>query len=124
MSLSRNAMIAALKKKVVPFLHDEGFSGTFPHFRRIAPAGIDLITFQFDQHGGGFVIETGCAPLQGTTLYWGKQVPPEKITAWDLHPDKRKRIQMRAGSSQEDWFRYDNGDFDSAAEAALELLGR
>ena len=84
------------------------FTGTFPHYRRPGKEHIDLITFQFDKRGGGFVIEISKCPPDGITTTWGQQIPANKIRAWDVHPDKRLRLQPRPGSSPDDWFRYDN----------------
>jgi hypothetical protein len=30
------------------------------------------LTFQFDRHGGGFVIEIGQCPADGCTTHWGE----------------------------------------------------
>ena len=91
MSLSRSLMIKALKDIVVPKLREDGFKGSFPHFRRIRDDQIDLLTFQFDRHGGGFVIELGKCPPEGFTTYFDEFIPPQKVTAWDVND--RHRIQ-------------------------------
>lgn len=57
----------ALKAVVVPALRLRGFMGTFPHFRRIGECGIDLLTFQFDKWGGGFVVEIAYCAGHGFT---------------------------------------------------------
>jgi hypothetical protein len=54
-------MEAELKSAVVPKLRSHGFKGSYPHFRRFADERIDLLTFQHDKWGGGFVIEIACA---------------------------------------------------------------
>lgn len=108
MSNARDQMIRALKKSVVPQLRERGFSGSFPHFRRRRSDRIDLFTFQFDRNGGGFVIELGQCPPEVFTTHWGKQIQPEKVTAWDLPPSRRARIKPRVGSGTESWFRYDS----------------
>jgi hypothetical protein len=46
-----------LRTAVLPWLPGCGFSGKFPHLRRIMQTSIDLLTFHFDKNGGGFVIE-------------------------------------------------------------------
>ncbi len=108
MSQARESMIRALQEIVVPRLREQGFKGSFPHFRRSSKEKIDLLTFQFDKWGGGFVIEISKCPSEGITTYLGEPIPPNKVTAWDLHPDERYRLQPRRGSSPSDWFRYDN----------------
>ncbi|HKN21922.1 MAG TPA: DUF4304 domain-containing protein [Terracidiphilus sp.] len=118
----RNAMEAQLKSAVVPILRGQGFRGSFPHFRPESEDRIDLLTLQFDRNGGGFVIEAACAPPEGITTYWGKVIEPQKITAWDIHPDKRRRIKAKEGSGTDSWFRYDQGDFDTCVKKVLGAL--
>jgi hypothetical protein len=123
MSDAQDQMKKALKSIVVPRLREYGFAGSFPHFRRLRPDRIDLLTFQFDRHGGGFVIEIGQCPPQGFTTYWGKQVAPDKITTWDLSPKERARLRPRDGSGIESWFRYDDAASASAfAQTAESVL--
>jgi hypothetical protein len=95
----RQAMIEALKAIVIPHLRANGFRGTFPHFRRIDETRIDLLTFQFDKWGGGFVIEISQCPPTGHHTKWGAYIPPQKVTAHDLHPDARLRLQPRQAGS-------------------------
>jgi len=100
-------MEASLTAIVIPVLRQLGFKGSFPHFRRLASNRINLLTFQFDKNGGGFVIEISNAKNKTFVTSWGKKIEPNKLTAHDLN--KRKRIQsnMREESSTDDWFRYD-----------------
>jgi hypothetical protein len=64
-------MDKALKGRVIPTLRQAGFTGSFPHFRRIQGERTDLITFQFDKWGGGFVIEIGCHQGSSFKTYLG-----------------------------------------------------
>ena len=100
-------MDAALKEMVVPVLRAKGFTGSLPHFRRKTTDAIELLTFQFDKWGGGFVVEISKCPIDGFTMPWGEHIPPNKVTAHHLNPDQRKRIQPREGSGTDDWFRFD-----------------
>ena len=105
---SRDKMDKSLSEIVVPVLRQLEFKGSFPHFRRIKSDRINLLTFQFDRSGGGFVIEIANCRPDGFTTYWGLDIKPNKLTAHDMN--KRKRIQsnMETDSSlTEDWFRYD-----------------
>jgi hypothetical protein len=126
MSEAQYQMKKALKAVVVPRLHDHGFKGSFPHFRRCRPNHIDLFTFQFDRHGSGFVIEIGQCSADGFRTHWGKQIAPEKVTAWDLPPNQRARVQLCAGSGTNGWFRYDKRAeqdvFKQTADSVLPLL--
>lgn len=105
---ARKEMVKNLSDIVIPVLRQKGFKGSFPHFRRLKADRINLLTFQFDRSGGGFVIEiTNCQP-NGFTTSWGTKIEPNKLTAHDLF--NRKRIQSNmdtASSLTEDWFRYD-----------------
>lgn len=49
---SRKAMDTAIKSVVIPVLREAEFTGSFPHLRRASTRGMDLLTFQFDRHGG------------------------------------------------------------------------
>ncbi len=133
MSEEHERMVKALKEIVVIKLRERGFRGSFPHFRRPGKEKIDLLTFQFDKWGGGFVIEISQCPPDGIKTYFGKalppdkQIPPGKVTAWHMHPAERFRLQPGQGSSPADWFRYDNplrfGDvFEKTAKEVLPFL--
>jgi hypothetical protein len=120
----REEMEAELKGAVVPALRLSGFKGSLPHFRRPSPKAIDLLTFQFDRLGGGFVIEISQCSLDGFTTHWGKHIPGSKISAWDLHPDQRHRIQPRNGGGTDAWFRFDTGQVKQVAQQVLDALPR
>lgn len=100
-------MVIALTEIVVTRLRNMGFNGSFPHFRRHGKEKIDLLTFQFDKYGGGFVLEISKCPPDGTSTHWGEHIPPNKVNAWDMHPSKRVRLQPGAGNSPSSWFRFD-----------------
>jgi hypothetical protein len=133
MSQEHERMVKALKEIVVTRLREQGFKGSFPHFRRPSTKKIDLLTFQFDKWGGGFVIEISKCPPEGIPIYFGKdippnkQIPPNKVTVWYTHPAERFRLQPGHGSSPADWFRYDKpirfGDvFEKTAREVLPFL--
>jgi hypothetical protein len=118
----RTSMDRELKSSVVPRLREAGFSGSFPHFRRSRAEVIDLLTFQFDRNGGGFVVELARSSKDGLTTHWGKHIPGNKVSAWDFHPSARHRIQPRMGSGTDCWFRFDHGQVAAAAEEFLKNL--
>jgi hypothetical protein len=122
MATPRQRMVTALRETFVTQLRSAGFTGTFPHFRRIQPARIDLLSFQFDKWGGGFVIEVSQCPPEGVALASGRCRPPSNVRATDVHPMKRLRLQPSLGSSTSDWFRYDGAPTggDIYQEVALE----
>jgi len=118
-------MIAELKRVVQPFLRSAGFSGSFPHYRRIGGVFIDLLTFQFDRHGGGFVIEIARCSGEGIITYWGKYIPPNEVTAWNVNPPFRKRLKAAQQASGTDgWFRYDVRPISEVAITAKMALER
>lgn len=118
----RKEMIVALNSIVVPVLRHRGFTGSFPHFRRLGTKQIDLITFQFDKWGGGFVVEISKCGTGGVTMPWGKRISPKKVTAHDLHPKDRIRLGCE-GPSTEDWYRYDTGNtLEAVAQEVVQQL--
>lgn len=124
MQKPRELIESELKNAVVPKLRASSFKGSFPHFRRVVENRIDLLTFQFDQNGGGFVIEISHCPRAGVTTPWGEVIPPQRVTAWDLHPDKRYRVKPYSDGGVDAWFRYDDGRFDNCVKQVLESLSR
>jgi hypothetical protein len=82
-----------------------------------------LLTFQFDRNGGGFVVEVAKAKKEGFRTYWGEHIPAEKLKAFDLHPEQRKRIKPGNDGSTDSWFRYDSiEDYEVVARTALALI--
>lgn len=118
----REEIEVILKRDIVPALRSRGFKGSMPHFRRMGPMQIDLLTFQFDRYGGGFVIEISkCAPT-GVITPWGQPIAPSKVTAYDLHPAERLRLKPKEGSGTDAWFRYDDGKFDACVAQVIKVF--
>ena len=98
MSISnRTEMVKCLTETVVPILRSLNFKGSFPHFRRQTDGRINLLTFQFDRSGGGFVIEIANCQPNGIRTSWGLEIRPNKVTAHDV--SKRKRIQSNMNTA-------------------------
>lgn len=121
-------MIAALKGQVVPVLRQKGFTGSFPHFRRRLPDAVHLITFQFNKHGGSFVVELATCPPDGYVTSWGARVPAAKVTAWDV-VRPRRRLGGPDINADGIWFNFEkrgllrSGDrFERAAAQMLPYL--
>ena len=112
MSKERDEMINSLKEIVVPKLIALNFKGSFPHFRRTIEEKTNLITFQFDRNGGGFVIElANYEGLQFKNVF-GKILPVTKMNAH--HLDNRQRIYpnvIEEENGTDSWFRYDQKKF-------------
>ena len=122
MSDPRDQMSAALREVVVPVLRDMGFSGSFPHFRRIRDWQIDLLTFQFNRYGGSFVVEVAfCAP-DGFTTHWGKHIRPNRVRAHDIHPRQRLRLGSHPPEKADHWFYYEPERSGVYTDTAVELL--
>lgn len=101
MTNARKDMVAALHQIVVPSLRANGFTGAFPHFRKMTAHQIDLFSFQFDRYGGGFVVEVAVCSTAGVMHEWGEYIPPHKVTTRDV--SERLRLNEKSGQ----WFRYD-----------------
>ncbi|MEE3953459.1 DUF4304 domain-containing protein [Peribacillus frigoritolerans] len=123
-SNERKMMDNALKKVVIPVLRKLEFKGSLPHFRRKNENNIDIITFQFNRWGGSFIVEFATCPTEGVTMYWGEQIPPNKVTAHHIN----KRLRLGAESVDEDgiWFDFENAkteeDFENVALSVLGLF--
>jgi uncharacterized protein DUF4304 len=118
----RKQMLDALKAVLIPSLKCDGFSGSFPHYRRRQSDFYDLMTFQFDKHGGGFVVEIARCLPSGIERRTG-HVQAGKARACDRHPNYRKRIKPRQGAGTDAWFRYDQEEAPAeVARAALRAL--
>ncbi|MFJ7666866.1 DUF4304 domain-containing protein [Lysinibacillus sp. NPDC097195] len=124
LSNSRLLMIKALKKRVVPYLREHGFKGTFPHFRRQNEENTDLVTFQFNRYGG-FLVELSNCGKYGVTMSWGEEVPPNKVTAHDTNLNDRFRLKEEI-DPRECWFYYEeaktDGDFEEVANEVLKRI--
>jgi hypothetical protein len=118
----RVSMDAVLKETVLPALRSSGFKGSFAHFRRFTNDSVELLTFQFDKWGGGFIVEIACGSIDGFTMPWGEHIPAKKLTAHHLHPNNRTRIQPIEGSGADAWFRFDDGNVNQTAQEVLERL--
>jgi hypothetical protein len=123
-SNERKKMDIALKKVVIPVLRKQGFKGSLPHLRRTNENNIDLITFQYSRWGGSFVVELAISPIEGVTLYWGEQIPPNKVNAH--HINKRFRLGAKSENYDGIWFNFEDAildeDFEQVATNVLEFL--
>jgi hypothetical protein len=111
-----------IKGTVLSWLRQEGFKGAFPHFRRPGQSAIDLLTFQFDQHGGGYVIEIAQCPADGIVTHWGRTISAGEAKAWDVHPSRRKRICADNRPGTDGWFRFDRTSPEQLAALTIAKL--
>jgi len=122
MSEARGEMLAALKEVIIPVLRDMGFSGSFPHFRRIRESQNDLLTLQFNRHGSSFVIEVSFCDPAGFTTSWEKFTPPNKVNAHDMNPYKRLRLGSPSPKEDGRWFSYESKSSEKYRNTALKVL--
>ena len=104
------AVRKTLKQILVPALDAAGFHGVFPEFRRTGGATLQLLSVQFDKHGGGFFLEFAEHALGDMSTSWGETIPESELTVAHTPIDCRARLQHKGGrnSVSEDWFRFDN----------------
>ena len=132
MATDHAKMVEALKCTVVPRLKKVGFKGTFPHFRRKGRDRIDLLSFQFDKWGGGFIIEISQCPPEGIITPLNESISGNNLKALDMHPDRRVRLCPDEGSAAANWFRYDDrvglrafkSIYEKTAESVLPYLAK
>ena len=108
MSTERDKMIKSLNEIFIPELRNRNFKGSFPHFRKTENGKTNLLTFQFDRYGGGFVIELANWNEPEFKAPWGEVIPLKKLTAHDLN--ERQRIYpntLTEENGKDSWFRYD-----------------
>ena len=107
MSTERTKMIKSLKEIFVPELRNMKFKGSFPHFRKTENGKTNLLTFQFDRNGGGFIIELANWNESEFKTHWDEIIPLNKLSARDL--SKRQRIypnSLTEKNGTDSWFRY------------------
>ena len=100
-------MVAKLKELVVPQLRKRGFTGSFPHFRRLNENQMNVLTFQFSRWGGSFVVEAASCPAEGVVLHTGRRIGPGEVKAHHIYP------RLRLGSSPPEAVDH-SFDFESA----------
>jgi hypothetical protein len=106
-------MIKSLKKFVIPELRNRNFKGSFPHFHKTVNGKTNLLTFQFDRNGGGFIIELANWNESEFKTHWDKIIPLNKLTAHDLN--ERQRIYPNTlieQNGKDSWFRFGNSKSD------------
>src|SRR5690348_16882989 len=75
----RQLIDGILKNTCVPLLRERGFVGSFPHFRRVNDAHLDLLMFQFRRDGTSFVVEISYADPERKNVRFRPEAPASKI---------------------------------------------
>ncbi|HEX6185447.1 MAG TPA: DUF4304 domain-containing protein [Pyrinomonadaceae bacterium] len=112
MTAHRNAILRALKEVFVPALRAGGFSGTFPHFRRVLPDRVDYLTVQFYSSGGSFVVEIATAGPDGKPVGYGRHLPVEKLNV-SYFSNRLRLGSDRAGGKADHWYVFGPRSYDA-----------
>ena len=121
-------MVVALNQIVVPELRKRGFTGRFPHFRRIVGSRVDLLSFQFGRKRliDNFVIEISQCPAAGFSMNWGEFIAASKATSHHMSGRYRWRLLPVKASpalqTNEEWFNFEQGDYQAVANSVLPFL--
>lgn len=112
-----------IKTIIVPELRRLDFMGSFPHFRRICNnERVDYLSFQFNKHGGSFIIEIATAyPYKGKSgnFYYWDEVTPKVVRKSNYgYTNERLRIEPRKGK----WFEFDEYNYHKIVELALQMI--
>jgi hypothetical protein len=123
MPSTREDMVRALKARTIPVLRAADFKGSFPHFYRDRAGHVDLLTFQFSQSGGRFVVEIAyVTPSRENLPEFLYDTPTSKLKAYFTGD----RLRLGREGTYERWFIYDQpfAQYGEAAKSpdALALL--
>lgn len=121
----KQIMTKTLKSFVVPEIKALNYSGSFPHFRRERDGRFEFVSFQFNRHGGSFVLECGFATPHDLPDF-AKKLQFEKLTSGNAHPDNRLRITPKTSVTEDFWFAYsefkEEKQFENLAKSLIPLL--
>lgn len=124
-SQQKDSMIEALKGSIVPDIKSLGFSGHFPHFRRKNNERFEFVSFQFNRHGGSFILECSFLHPQELSDFF-KNLPFEQLNCGNAHPKNRLRIKPQTVTVEDFWFVYSKFQqevqFDTLAKSLKALI--
>ena len=92
-------MNAALKAVTVPRLRKLGFTGSFPHLRRVRGDCVDLVVFQFNKYAGSFVVEIAFLTAEEAKSHWSGARKLAGATVYDA----KKRYRLGAAQGHDHW---------------------
>ena len=100
---NRERMKKYVLSNVVPMLLGNGFTGMYPHYRKIDGNCIELITFQTNKWGGSFTVEVSAIfPHAKDSNCAHDTIEAEKVTVWDTN--NRYRLK----GMYDGWFHYND----------------
>ncbi len=91
-----------LELNVIKPLCAQGFTGKYPHFRRVKEDCIELISFQTNKHGGSFTVEVSAIfpNNENKNFVSNDNLSVNDLTAWDTN--ERYRLK----GMYDGWFYY------------------
>lgn len=97
-------MRVALSEVVIPRLSENGFTGTYPHYKRKYHDRIELLSFQTNKYGNSFLVEISTVFLserkRDSNLSCDDSEDPENANVWDTN------IRYRVKGMYDGWFYY------------------
>jgi len=96
---NREIMKKHLLSYVVSPLLADGFTGRFPHYRRIGQDCVELVTFQWNKYGGSFTVEVSAVfPNYKDTNCASESIDVCSVNVWETN--RRYRLKGMYGG----WF--------------------
>lgn len=91
-----------LEHNVIGPLLAQGFTGKYPHFRRVKEDCIELISFQTNKHGGSFTVEVSAVfpDKENKNYISDNNLSVNELTVWDTN--ERYRLK----GMYDVWFYY------------------
>lgn len=119
----RKLVNTEIKKIIIPELKKYNFKGSFPHFKRIYDNGkVDYLSFQFNMHGGSFIVELAVAyPYKGKegNFYYWDEVTPEVVKKSKYTLTKER---LRLTPDDDEWFRYNEKNYKETVNIAFKKI--
>ncbi len=90
-----------LLSDVASALLADGFTGTYPHYRKLGRDCIELVTFQTNKYGGSFTVEVSAVfPNRKDTNCAMEKINPDAVNVWDTN------LRYRLKGMYDGWFYY------------------
>ena len=97
-------MDLAIKEITIPFLRQQGFKGSYPHFTREKDNKLNLLTFQFSLYSSQFVVEISNCPADGFTTSSGIHLKPSECRVRYMG----NRLRIGSGSKKNNcWYNFE-----------------
>lgn len=106
---NKELMLSYLKKLVIEPLKDKGYTGKYPHFRKVTDNSIQLISFQTNKQGGSFTVEVSSIfPKRKNKNFSSKEMNDAE---WDYKAESSLNVwctnqRYRLEGMYDGWFYY------------------